>query len=183
MRTLLSIILAALVSISACAADKIKMKSTSILVAYYSATGTTETVAKAIAEASNGTLYEITPAEIYTDKDLDWHNKQSRSSIEMRDQSSRPALGGKAINASEYDVILLGYPIWWNLCPRVVNTWIESQELDGKKVIPFATSGGSGIGYSVNALRRLYPQVKWVDGKLLNGGAKDAKTWVKSLFK
>lgn len=151
-----------------------------VLVAYFSATGTTQVVAKAIADATNATLYEITPSPRYTNADLNWNDAQSRSTIEMKDPNCRPALGGDQIDASPYDIIFLGYPIWWDLAPRQVNTWIEQQKLDGKVVIPFATSGGSTISGSEKDLKRLYPSISWRPGKLLNGSPSSAATWAKS---
>ncbi len=151
-----------------------------ILVAYFSCTGTTGKVAEAIAETTGGTLYEITPATPYTAADLNWQNQQSRSSVEMADSKSRPALGGKPLEADKYDVVFLGYPVWWDLCPRVVNTFIEKYGFSGKTVIPFATSGSSTITNSVRQLKQLYPAIRWTEGKLLNGGRRQAIEWVKS---
>lgn len=150
-----------------------------ILVAYFSCTGTTERVADAIAQAVSGKLYRITPAAAYTSADLNWNNKASRSSVEMADETSRPALGGETLNLQDYDVVFLGYPIWWDLCPRPVNTFLEKYDFSGKTVIPFATSGGSSIAHSVRQLRKLYPNVTWNDGKLLNGGVAVATEWAK----
>ncbi len=107
-----------------------------ILVAYFSCTGTTEKVANAIAKTVNGKLYRITPATAYTSADLDWNNKTSRSSIEMSDENSRPALGGEALNLKNYDVIFLGYPIWWNVCPRPINTFLEKYDFFRKSHHP-----------------------------------------------
>jgi len=144
------------------------MENGKTLVAYFSATGTTERVAEMIASATGGKLFEIAAAEPYTSADLDWNDRSSRSSIEMNDGSSRPAIRGGFENVSEYDVIYLGFPIWWNLAPRIINTFLETYGLDGKTVIPFATSGGSGINNSVNELKKAYPSVNWQSGKLLN---------------
>ena len=152
-----------------------------ILVAYFSCTGTTERVADAIAQAVSGKLYRITPAAAYTSADLNWNNKASRSSVEMADETSRPALGGETLNLQDYDVVFLGYPIWWDLCPRPVNTFLEKYDFSGKTVIPFATSGGSSIAHSVKQLRKLYPNVTWNDGKLLNGGVAVATEWAKQV--
>ena len=153
-----------------------------ILVAYFSCTGTTEKVAEAIANESGGKLYKITPAEAYTSADLDWQDKKSRSSVEMADEKSRPALGGEIIDLKDYDMVFLGYPIWWNLCPRPVNTFLEKYDFSGKTVIPFATSGGSSITNSVKQFKKLYPKTVWKDGKLLNGGAKQAGVWAKQVI-
>lgn len=150
-----------------------------ILVAYFSCTGTTEKVAAAIAKETGGALYRITPVDAYTSADLDWQNKKSRSSVEMADDKSRPALGGETLDLKDYDVVFLGYPIWWDLCPRPINTFLEKYDFSGKVVIPFATSGGSSIANSVKQLKKLYPKAVWQDGKLLNGGTKQAGVWAK----
>ena len=137
------------------------------VVAYFSATGTTETVAKQLAKENKAELYAIEPAEKYTSADLDWHNKKSRSSVEMDNKNARPALKNKK-SLADYDVIYLGYPIWWGVAPRIINTFIEQAKLDGKTVIPFATSGGSGIEKSVSEFKVAYPKVKWQKGMLKN---------------
>ena len=128
------------------------------LVAYFSATGTTKAAAQKIAKAQNATLWEIQPAEPYTAADLDWRNKQSRSSVEMNDPESRPAIK-RCTDVTPYDTIYVGYPIWWCICPRIINSWIDNNlfQLEGKTLIPFATSGGSGIEKSVEYLRKTYP--------------------------
>ena len=139
-----------------------------VLVAYFSATGVTAQAAQKVAEATGGEVYAITPAKPYTDADLDWRDKQSRSSVEMNDPKARPALGGESLDVSEYDVVFIGYPIWWNQAPRLINTFIESHNLKGKTVIPFATSGGSTIAGSAATLKRSYPALEWKEGCLLN---------------
>ena len=139
-----------------------------ILVAYFSATGTTAAAAEKLARATGGELFAIAPAQPYTDADLDWNDKGSRSSAEMNDPKARPALKAVKGSMAGYDAVFVGYPIWWNLAPRIVNTFIESHDLKGRSVIPFATSGGSGIGNSEAALRKTYPDLKWKNGKLLN---------------
>lgn len=150
------------------------------LVAYFSATGTTEKAAKLVAEAIDGTLYEIQPAKKYTAADLDWHNKSSRSSVEMADSKSRPALKSKLENLADYDTIYIGFPIWWNLAPRIINTFMESGNFAGKTVIPFATSGSSGISNAEKELRKNYPGITWQQGKLLNGASRETiKQWIK----
>lgn len=154
-----------------------------ILVAYFSCTGTTEKVAGGIAEAVNGTLYRITPATPYTAADLDWHDRNSRSSVEMNNATSRPPIKDNGINPSDYDIIFIGYPIWWDLCPRSVNTFLDTHNLAGKTIIPFATSGGSTITGSVKDLHRLYSNLLWREGKLLNGTPKQAGTWAISIVK
>lgn len=150
-----------------------------VLVAYFSCTGTTEKVADAISKATGGKLYRITPAKAYTSADLDWNNSKSRSSVEMNTESSRPELAGEPVVPEDYDVVFLGYPIWWNLCPRPVNTFLEKYDLSGKTVIPFATSGGSSISDSVKQLKKLYPKIMWKEGRLLNGGVRQAGEWAK----
>lgn len=153
-----------------------------ILVAYFSATGTTARAAEKLANVTGGELYAITPAESYTSADLDWHDKQSRSSVEMNDPKSRPAIKGKKENIADYDVVFIGYPIWWDLAPRVVNTFIESHDLKGKTVIPFATSGGSTLAGSAAALKRSYPSLNWKEGRLLNrADEKTIRTWIEKL--
>lgn len=150
------------------------------LVAYFSATGTTAKVAAMVANVTGGELYAITPEKPYTSADLDWHDKQSRSSVEMNDPKSRPAIQGKKKDIADYDVIYLGYPIWWGIAPTIINTFIESHELKGKTVIPFATSGSSGIDKSVTELKRAYSDLNWKKGKLLNRTDEKAiREWVK----
>ena len=153
-----------------------------VLVAYFSATGTTKGVAQQLAEVTGGTLHEIKPAVAYTDADLDWHNQQSRSSVEMQDKSSRPAITDKLQNMQDYDVIYVGFPIWWYTCPTIINTFMEAYDLKGKTVIPFATSGGSSIEQACADLKSAYPDVNWKEGKLLNNASKqDLEEWVKKL--
>ena len=150
-----------------------------VLVAYFSATGTTARVAGKVAQATGGELYAITPAESYTSADLDWNDKQSRSSVEMNDPKSRPAIKGRKENIADYDVIFIGYPIWWDLAPRIINTFIESHDLKGKTVIPFATSGGSTLAGSAAALKKTYPALNWREGRLLNrADEKSIRNWV-----
>ena len=153
-----------------------------ILVAYFSATGVTARAAQNVAEATGGEVYAITPAKPYTDADLDWRDKQSRSSVEMNVPKARPALGGERLDVSEYDVVFIGYPIWWNQAPRLINTFIESHDLKGKTVIPFATSGGSTIAGSAATLKRSYPALEWKEGRLLNSAdEKTLRTWIERL--
>ena len=153
-----------------------------VLVAYFSCTGNTEKVADAIAKAVDGKLYRITPAAAYTSADLDWHNKASRSSVEMTNENARPELGGEPIDPKDYDVIFIGYPIWWDLCPRPINTFLEKYDFSGKTVIPFATSGSSTITNSVKKLAELYPNIAWGEGKLFNDGAGKAAEWAKQII-
>lgn len=155
-----------------------------ILVAYFSASGTTAGAAKKLADASGADLYEIKPAVPYTKADLDWTDKSSRSSVEMNDKSSRPALADKAANISDYDIILLGFPIWWYVAPTVINSFLESYEFSGKKIVLFATSGGSGFGKTVMGLKNSVAEdTVIVEGKMLNGGysADELKRWVDTL--
>ena len=152
------------------------------LVVYFSATGTTAKAARTIADVTGGTLYEIVPQQAYTADDLDWNDRQSRSSVEMNNPQARPALKNTKLDVATYDVIFIGYPIWWNQAPRIINTFIESYNLKGKTLVPFATSGGSGISNSVRELKRTYPNLEWQDGKLLNGASQNAiKNWVSHL--
>ena len=153
-----------------------------VLVACFSATGVTARAAQKVAEATGGEVYAITPAKPYTDADLNWNDKQSRSSVEMNDPKARPALGGERLDVSEYDIVFIGYPIWWNQAPRLINTFIESHNLKGKTVIPFATSGGSTIAGSAATLKRSYPALEWKEGRLLNrADEKTVRTWIERL--
>ena len=159
-----------------------KVQNSTTLVAYFSATGTTARAAEKVAKITGGELYAITPAQSYTPADLDWNNSQSRSSVEMNDPKSRPALQGKKENIADYDVIFIGYPIWWNLAPRIINTFIESHDLKGKTIIPFATSGSSAITGSAAALKKSYPALNWKEGRLLNrADEKSMRAWLDRL--
>ena len=153
------------------------------LVAYFSASGTTAKAAKALAKASGADLYEIKPAVPYTSTDLNWMDKRSRSSVEMNDKHSRPALADTDAPIAGHDVIFLGFPIWWYVAPTIVNTFLESYDFTGKTIILFATSGGSGLGKSAVSLRASVPGARIVDGRLLNGrlNADELKTWVSGL--
>ncbi len=156
-------------------------KEMKTLVAYFSASGVTKGVAQTLAEVAGADLHEITPEKRYTDADLDWHNKQSRSSVEMADKNSRPAITDKLENMADYDVIYVGFPIWWYTAPTIINTFMESYDFKGKTVIPFATSGGSTIEQACKDLKAAYPDVNWKDGKLLNNAtATDLQKWVDS---
>ena len=154
-----------------------------MLVAYFSASGTTAKAAKNLAEAAGADLYEIKPAAPYTSADLDWMNKKSRSSVEMNDPSSRPELADKDANVADYDTILLGFPIWWYVAPTIINSFLESYDFTGKKIVLFATSGSSGFGKTVQNLTPSCPGATIKEGKLLNGGlsASDLKKWVETL--
>ena len=141
-----------------------------VLVAYFSATGTTKRVALMTARGIMADSLEIVPAQPYTEADLDWNDKQSRSTLEMQDSTARPALGMEIPDLSSYKLIYLGYPIWWGVAPRIINTFIEQAQFDKDSVIivPFATSGGSPVEPSVDALRATYPDLRWEEGILLN---------------
>ncbi len=150
------------------------------LVAYFSASGTTEDVAKTLAQAIDADVYEIKPAVPYSTADLNWMNKKSRSSIEMNDKSSRPALADTNADIAAYDTIFLGFPIWWYVAPTIINSFLESYDFSGKKIILFATSGGSGFGNTVAGLKpSVAPDTVIVEGKLLNGRQTEAnlKAW------
>lgn len=142
------------------------------LVAYFSATGTTKKVASELAEVANAELHEIKPAQAYTNADLDWHNKQSRSSVEMADKSSRPAITDNLTNMSDYQTVYVGFPIWWYTAPTIVNTFFESYDFKGKTVYLFATSGGSSIDKAVSDLKATYPDINIKSGRLLNYAGK-----------
>ena len=155
------------------------MEKKKVLVVYFSATGTTRQVAKQIAQIANADICEIAPAKPYSSADLDWTNKQSRSSVEMNNPKTRPEIKALSVDVSKYDYVFLGYPIWWDLAPRTVNTFIDTANLSGKTVIPFATSGSSTIANSVAVLKKSYPKIKWQTGKLLNRvSEKEIRTWV-----
>lgn len=141
-----------------------------ILVSYFSARGVTKEVATQLANLSHADLEEIRPIEKYSNEDLDWQNNHSRSSIEMKNENSRPQIAKPIYDLSAYDVLFIGYPIWWYVEPRIINTYLDSFNLEGKRIIPFATSGGSSIGGSVKHLRSLYKTAKIEDGILLNRG-------------
>lgn len=170
--------------LSACSqgSNKKENKQMKTLVAYFSATGTTKGVAQQLAEVTGADLHEIKPEKPYTDADLDWQDKQSRSTIEMEDKSSRPAITEKLPNMQEYDVIYVGFPIWWYTCPTIINTFMESYDFKGKTVIPFATSGGSSIKKACEDLKAVYPEVNWKEGKLLNRASKsEIEEWISGL--
>ena len=139
-----------------------------ILVAYFSASGVTKGVAQRLAKVAGADLFEIRPAVPYTQADLNWTDKKSRSSVEMNDPLSRPEIAEMLPNMADYDTVFVGYPIWWYVAPHIMNTFVESYDLSGKTLVAFATSGGSGIGKTVEELKKLYPDANWKDGKLLN---------------
>lgn len=153
------------------------MKS-KVLVAYFSASGVTARAAKEIAAATGGELFEIAPALPYSRADLDWTDKNSRSSVEMNDEGCRPAMKSAPPDISGFDRIFIGFPIWWYVEPRIIDTFLESLDLEGKEVVAFATSGGSGIAGAERRMRALCPAAKWQKGKLVNRGAGE---WAASL--
>ena len=140
-----------------------------VLVAVFSASGVTRKVGEEIARIAGADFYEIVPKQIYTPADLDWMNKKSRSSVEMNDPSARPEIAGSAINMVSYDTVIVGFPIWWGIAPRIIETFLESYDFSGKKIIPFCTSGGSGVGRSDTALHKnVSGNVKWEKGIQIN---------------
>ena len=151
-----------------------------VLVAYFSASGVTARAAKEAADAVGADLYEIRPAETYTSADLNWMDQKSRSTIEMNDPSCRPAIAEPLENLAQYDTILIGFPIWWYVEPRIVDTFLESYDFSGKRLIPFATSGGSGIGRAEQSLQRHCPSADWKRGRLVNSGAAE---WARHVLK
>ena len=157
------------------------------LVAYFSASEAhiTAQVAKTLAEACDADLFEIVPEQVYTAEDLDWRNEQSRSTIEMKDSTARPAVASKVENMAQYNTIYVGFPIWWYTAPRIINTFLEQYDLTGKTIIPFATSGGSDMGKSGEDLKKASaPNANWIlPGKVLNGNppVDSLKVWVESL--
>ena len=138
------------------------------LVVYFSATGTTKAAAQRLAQEFNADLYEITPEQPYTAADLDWRDNQSRSTIEMKDKTSRPAIAGRCENIADYDTVWIGFPIWWYTAPTIINTFIEAHDLSGKTLNVFATSGGSTVTGSYNDLKNTYPQYTWGESRLMN---------------
>ena len=151
-----------------------------IAIIYFSATGTTKKVAGYIKELTNGDLIEIVPKDKYTDSDLNYNNSNSRSTREQNDSSARPEISN-TIDTDSYDVIYLGYPIWWGDAPRIILTFLDEANLSGKIVIPFCTSGGSEISTSVNYFKNNYKDVNWLDGKRLESSQSEVTNWVNSL--
>ena len=153
------------------------------LVAYFSASGVTENVAKLLAEAAGADLYQIKPKVPYTKGDLDWMDKNARSTVEMRDKSSRPAIVDDDAKVGDYDVVFVGFPIWWYVAPTIINTFLEQYDFTGKTIVPVATSGSSGMGKTNEKLAPSCPGAKLLPGKLLNGklSRQDLAAWVESL--
>ena len=153
------------------------------LVAYFSATGVTAKVAETLAEAIGADIYEIEPASPYSKADLDWTNQKSRSSIEMSDPASRPVITGKRDNMEDYDTVFVGFPIWWYVAPHIINTFLESYDMTGKTIIPFATSGGSGMGKTNESLTPSCKGAKLIEGKVFKSRTNLAEiaVWVDNL--
>ena len=144
------------------------------LVTYFSASGVTAKVAEKLAKSIGADLYEIAPEILYTKADLNWMDKKSRSTVEMNDRSSRPAIGSKAENMDQYDTVFVGFPIWWYREPSIIDTFMESYDFSGKTVIPFATSGGSGLGDSAKNMQALAPGAVVAEGKRFSGSASES---------
>lgn len=152
------------------------------LVAYFSASGTTRKVAEMIAQAAEADLYEIMPKQPYSKADLNWMDKKSRSSVEMSDKKSRPEITDTDIQIDEYDEVILGFPIWWYVAPTIINTFLESYDFSGKKIVLFATSGGSGFGNTLSELQLSAPNAVIVEGKVFHNAAKqEIAEWVKRI--
>lgn len=153
------------------------------LVAYFSASGVTAKVAETLSEAIGADLYEIEPAVPYTKKDLDWMDKKSRSTVEMNDPASRPAIAGMRDNMEDYDTVFVGFPIWWYVAPHIINTFLESYNLTGKTIVPFATSGGSDMGKTNEKLIPSCTGAKLIEGKVFNHSAshEELAAWVDGL--
>ena len=155
-----------------------------VLVAYFSVTGNTKSVAKKVQKATGGTLYRIKPKKAYTSEDIDYDTDNCRANMEQRDDSARPEIKGKVKNIKKYDVIFIGYPIWWGKEPKVVKTFLESYNLKGKKIVPFCTSGSSGISGSMNGIKESVKGAKVVSGKdLTDESYKSIKKWAKKKLK
>ena len=157
--------------------------SKKILVAYFSASGVTAKAAWKLSEAIGADLHEIKPEVLYSSADLNWMDKKSRSSVEMNDPSSRPTIAEKLADMEKYEVVFVGFPIWWYVAPTIINTFLESYDFSGKTIIPFATSGGSGMGKTNEKLGPSCPGATLLQGKLLNGNLSEdsLKNWVKNL--
>lgn len=155
-------------------------KMNKILVSYFSASGVTKSIAQRLANTVEGDLFEIEPEEKYTNEALDWTNENSRSSIEMKDKTFRPSILNKVSNIDEYDTILIGFPVWWYTAPTIINTFIEENDLSGKKIYVFVTSGSSTVDGSFNDLKNTYPNLNFISGKRFNGNEseKDIINWI-----
>ena len=152
------------------------------LVAYFSVSGVTAKVAETLAEAIGADIFEIEPKVPYTEADLNWMDKKARSTIEMSDPASRPEIAVKRDNMKDYDTIFVGFPIWWYVAPTIINTFLEKYDFSGKKIVLFATSGGSGFGNTISELQPSAPGATFVEGRVLNRANKqEIEKWVKSL--
>ena len=151
-----------------------------ILVAVFSASGVTKAVGEEIARVAGGDFFEIVPKEIYTSDDLNWMNKRSRSSVEMNDPAARPEIAGRVADMASYDTVIVGFPIWWGIAPRIIETFLESYDFSGKTILPFCTSGGSGVGRSDTALHKnISGDVKWARGVQFNRPSeKEIRRWL-----
>lgn len=162
--------------------DKMSNNENKTLVAYFSATGTTMEAATKLAKAIHADLHEIVPEAPYTSADLNWNNKNSRSSVEMADKSSRPAIANRVENMAQYDTVFVGFPIWWYIAPTIINTFLEQYDMTGKTIVPFFTSGGSGAGETLKYLKPSAPDANWVNPKNFNYMSEsDIVTWTNSL--
>lgn len=150
------------------------------LIAYFSASGVTEKLAKTLAATVNGDLFEIRPPQPYTDADLNWNDSHSRSTVEMQDKSARPELVGEVADMAQYDTVFVGFPIWWYEAPRIIQTFLEHYDLTGKTVVPFGTSGGSAMGKTASILQKSCPGAKVLEGRVLRSSApeKELSGWV-----
>lgn len=155
----------------------------SILVAYFSASGVTEAVAKKLAEVADADLFEIEASPHYTDADLNWMDKQSRSTLEMNDDACRPAMAQPTPDISGYSTVFVGFPVWWYIEPRIIDTFLESADFSGKAIVPFATSGGSGLGKAPERMASIAKGSTVFAGKMLNGNpsAAELKSWLEEL--
>ena len=152
------------------------------LVAYFSASGTTRKIAEIIAQVAEADLYEIMPKQPYSKADLNWMDKKSRSSVEMSDKKFGPEISNPDAQVEKYDEIILGFPIWWYLASTIINTFLEKYDFSGRKIVLFATSGGSGFGNTVSELKPSAPDAEIVEGKVLNKATKqEIAEWIKSI--
>ena len=181
MKKILSAVIMSLIALSGfkAKAEENAMTESNVLVAYFSATGTTAGVAEKLAKATGADLFEIKPEQPYSEADLNWRDKQSRSSVEMDDLSSRPAIASKVEDMSKYKVVFVGFPIWWYREPSIIDTFMEAYDFSGKTVVPFATSGGSPMGNSGANMQKLAPNAKVTDGKRFPASVSEdeLKTW------
>ena len=153
------------------------------LIAYFSASGETARLAKTLASVTGGDLFEIRPETAYTAADLDWMDNKSRSTVEMKDEKSRPAIAGRVEDMAQYGTVFVGFPIWWYQAPRIIETFLESYDFAGKAVIPFATSGGSGMGKTADILKKVCPAANILPGKRMSSGesAEAVRAWAGTL--